>query len=206
MRQRHRLQELLIEGLGRHVVGGASAGGELAALLRADLKHAIGLFLHLADFFAFVDRQRQRFFAVHIFAGLHRLDRDFRMPMIGRRHHHGFNIFAIEHLAIIFVHIGRVAADPFGQSIAIFQVLAINITHRQYIHEWLRRVGYRAGQPITGANEADRVPIVGRIALCFCRGAGEPIRGERGSSAGGGGGFQKLATTVCGVRHGALAS
>ena len=73
----------------------------LAALLGADLKHALGLFQHLDDLLAFVDRERQRLFAVNILAGLHRLDGDLGMPMVRCDDGDDVDVLAIEYLAVI---------------------------------------------------------------------------------------------------------
>ena len=48
------------------------SGGE--PLLRANLNDTTGLLLNPTNYFAFVDRQRQRLFAIRVFARQHRLD------------------------------------------------------------------------------------------------------------------------------------
>ena len=44
--------------------------------------------------FAFVDRQRQRFFAIDIFSRSRRIDQHFRVPVIGHTDQHDIDIFA----------------------------------------------------------------------------------------------------------------
>ncbi len=50
-----------------------------------------------------VDRQRQRLFAIDIFTGFHRVDRDQRVPMVRRGDERRIDIGAIEELAKILV-------------------------------------------------------------------------------------------------------
>ena len=55
------------------------------SLLGPDLDDASGFFADLTDRSAFGDRQCHRFLAVNILAGEHRLDKNFRMPVVWGR-------------------------------------------------------------------------------------------------------------------------
>ena len=52
---------------------------------------------------AFVDRQRQRFFAIHILTGITSQDRGNGMPMVGGDHHNGVQVLAVEQSAKVAI-------------------------------------------------------------------------------------------------------
>ena len=85
---------------------GAAEQRELVApLLRADLHHLAGLLDRGHELLAFVDRQRQRLFAIDVLAGLERRQRDLGVPMVGRADRDRFDVLAIEQLAIVLVDV-----------------------------------------------------------------------------------------------------
>ena len=88
----------------------------LGPLHRSDLEDAAGLLDDLFDQLAFVDRQRQRLFAVDVLAGQHRFDGDLRVPVIRRGDHHRVDVFAVEDLAIVLVAVGLLAGFLFRAS------------------------------------------------------------------------------------------
>ena len=73
----------------------------LAPLLGADLEHAAGFFHGLRQNLAFVDRQRQRLFAVDVFAGPQGVEGDLHVPVVGRADGDDLHILAIEQFAIV---------------------------------------------------------------------------------------------------------
>ena len=73
----------------------------LAALLRADLKHAARFLHDVANAKAFFDRERERLFAVHVAAGPQRGDGDRHVPMVGRADRDDVRLLLFEQLAIV---------------------------------------------------------------------------------------------------------
>ena len=76
---------------------------ELATLLRTDLENATGLLKDFQNLLTFANRQRQRLFAIDVFASQHRVDGKFGVPVINGTDHDRIDIFAIKNSAIIFV-------------------------------------------------------------------------------------------------------
>ena len=67
------------------------------------------VFLIVGDeLLSFVNRQRQRLFAIDGLPASSAADRDFGVPMIGRADRDGFDFLAVQQLAIVFVHVGLV--------------------------------------------------------------------------------------------------
>lgn len=89
-----------------HRDGPQEVAVHLTAPLRADLEDALGLVEHLDDLLPLVDGEGQRLFAVDVFAGLHRLDRQLGVPVVGRDDRHDVDVLAVENAAIIAVDIG----------------------------------------------------------------------------------------------------
>jgi hypothetical protein len=179
----------------------APLGGHFAPLLRADLEDAAGLLLHLDDLLPFVDRQRQRLFAVDVFAGLHRFDGDLAVPVIGSDDRHHFDIFAVEHLAVVFVNFDfqlppLPAVGPQGAIFSLGGMVRIDIAHRHAVGK-VHRLRSDGVPAVAGADAAqDRaVVFAGRRRVLGNEGGG-PVkirhagRGYRGAS------FQKITTTV----------
>ena len=98
----------------------------IAALLRADLKRLAGPLDRRDQLLAFVDRQRQRLFAIDVLAGIERGQRDGGVPMVGRADRHGFDVFSLQQFAIVFVDIGFFEMLCLGR----IGVLAIDIANR----------------------------------------------------------------------------
>ena len=88
-------------GLGRVDLADASVANQLAgqpvaivgALLAAGLEDAVVFSGRLDHRLAFLDGQRQRFFAVDVTAGLHRGDRGQRVPVVDRADRDGVQVF-----------------------------------------------------------------------------------------------------------------
>ncbi len=166
----------------------------LGALLRADLKDAAGFVEYLADLLALVDRQRERLFAIDVFAGLHGFDGDLRVPMIGRDDRHHFDVFAVEQLAIVAIDIGL----PAGLFLAALGVLLVDVADGHDVAVLADSADESAGPTIAGADAAHQRPVV--LTLAFGgQGAArrEPIGHAHGCRCGGRG-LQEL-TTIGGV-------
>ena len=92
----------------------------VAPLLRADLHDAVGLLGDLAELLPLVDRERERLLAVDVLAGLHGVDADLGVPVVGRADDDGVDVLAVEDLAVVLVDVGLALADvpvvlgPFG--------------------------------------------------------------------------------------------
>ena len=71
------------------------------ALLRAGLDHALALLDRGDQRRAFGQRVSDGLFAIHVFAGAHRVDGDRNVPVIRRRDHHRVDILPVEDLAMI---------------------------------------------------------------------------------------------------------
>ena len=139
LHQRDRCKELLLE---------------LASLLRAHLEHAAGLLDCLADELAFVDGERERLLAVNILARLERLDRDLHMPVIGHANVYDLDIFAIKHMAVIFVGV----AGAVEVAVGCFEMLLVDIAQRDHVQERPHRIGMM--QLVTpDASHADRAAL-----------------------------------------------
>ena len=76
----------------------------LASLLCADLEYPLCLIEDLDGLFPLVDRQGEGLFTVHVLAGPHRLNGDFRVPVVGRHDRHDVDIGPIEDATIIVVN------------------------------------------------------------------------------------------------------
>ena len=68
----------------------------LASLLGTDLQDTARFFDNLADQLAFVDRERQRFFAIDVFTGLHGFDGDLRVPVVRCGNRNQVDVVALE--------------------------------------------------------------------------------------------------------------
>jgi hypothetical protein len=73
----------------------------VGTLLAAGLEDAPGLFRGPDDLSALLDRQRERLFAVHVFAGPHRRDRDHGVPVVRRADDHGVEVGPRQKLAVV---------------------------------------------------------------------------------------------------------
>src|SRR4029077_4764790 len=95
-------------------------------LLGADLHHAFCLLGDLTELFSLVNCQRERLFAVDIFAGAHGVDADLGMPVVGRADDDGVDILAVNQLAVVFVDVGFLFADVLVV-LGLFGVAAVDV-------------------------------------------------------------------------------
>ncbi len=156
----------------------------------ADLEDPAGLLDDLLDQLPFVDRQRERLFAVDVLAGLHRLDRDLRVPVIGRGDHHRVDVFAIEDLAIVFVGVRLLALLLFRLLDVFGQHLRVDIGQGREIGERNRLRGDRPAL-IAKADRREDGTRVGRLIA-------EGPAGRREQDAGGAGGRNTLQKSTTG--------
>ena len=87
----------------------------------------------LHDGLAFVDGERDRFFAVDVFAGLHGVDRETRMPAVAGRDIEGVDVLACE--KITEVAVGRavcVAVKSVDRGLGAFAPFAHRIADRKH--------------------------------------------------------------------------
>ena len=83
---------------------------ESASLLGTHLDDATGLFLYLANQLAFVDRQCKWLFAVDVFAGQHRFDERFGVPMVRSGDVKDIDVIPLDYFAIVFISL-RLTVD-----------------------------------------------------------------------------------------------
>ena len=149
-----------------------------APLLSAHLKHASGFIQHLANLFAFFNRQRERLFAVHVFAGLHGFDRNFRVPVVRRDNGHCVDVVAVKYLAVVFVNVHSPSLHLRFRThspVTLPRVIRVHVANRGNVAVPHRIRTDAAVPPRTRANAAKHRPIRGRRNRS--RGpAGKPVR------------------------------
>src|ERR1039458_10377958 len=95
--------------------------------LRADLQHALGLLHGLGEVPGLLDGGAHGLFQIYVLAMVQGLQRDGGMPVIGRGHHDGIDIRAVDDLAVVQV---AVALELFGgQSFALF----VDVGHSHHL-------------------------------------------------------------------------
>ncbi len=168
----------------------------IAALPRAHLHDAAGFLDHLAKQLAFVDRERQRLFAVHVLAGAAGVDQHPRMPVIGRANHHHVNVGPLEQPTVVFKQLGLAAELLAG----FFGDLAIDVGNGHHVSLGLRFVGDHRTL-VTHANGANAETIVGRTGPQTLLGVGaEDVgRGQPGGRRRGGSTKEASSAELC--RH-----
>ena len=140
---------------------------------------APGLSDHLTQFLALVDRERLRFFGVHVLAVLHGFDRDGHVPVVRRPDEYRIDVGPRQHFAEITVHGAVVAAilvidHPLGH----LAVLADDIANGNDLY--LREIHERAEIGPTLPTHAD----AGQAnSLARCRRAIE-AQGRTGNDGG----------------------
>src|SRR5271169_65089 len=77
-----------------------------ASLLGAGLHHAVGLLHGLHHLDAFGDGMHDRLFTVSILAGVHGVDKHLFVPMVRSGDENGIYVLAVEHLAVVGMHLG----------------------------------------------------------------------------------------------------
>ena len=125
----------------------------------------------LATLDRLLDRQRQRLLAIDVLAGLHRFDRNLRVPMIGCGDHHRIDITIVQHVAILHGPAGLAALDdPHGA----VQATPIDITHPRHEQVVARSATHQtacvAGPHAAGADH-------GQIQSIVCSQHPGPARG-----------------------------
>ena len=90
----------LADGAGLHQLLGFFIDDGTHALA-ADLNNASGFLLGFDHRLAVVHVLHHGLFAVHVFAGVHGVDGDFLVPMIGRSHNHGVHVRPRQNFAVI---------------------------------------------------------------------------------------------------------
>ena len=144
------------------------------ALLAAGLEDA-SVAPHRVDYRPrFADRQCQRLLAVNVLAGLGRLDRDDRVPVVGRGDDHRVDVVAGQQLAEVIVDsaiIGRAAAlllavmvvDSFAGR---FAPCRIDFAYGQDLDLAVSQVAFQmSAAHAAHADETERDPVIGRSEL-----------------------------------------
>src|SRR5262245_19840158 len=96
--------------------------------LRADLDDAVCGLGRLVKPLGLLDGASHGLFAINVLAGLHRLDGDRRVPMVGRGDDHGVDVLAGDHLAVI-------ERGQFGLAglFGLVQSFAVNVANGDYL-------------------------------------------------------------------------
>ena len=167
------------------------------ALLGADLEDAFGFFQHFADLLAFVDGEREWFFAVDIFAGAECFDGDFGVPVIGCDDGDDVDIFAIEQFAVIFEHFdGAFSAWSGlffeGGFASFFDVVAIDVADGGAVAE-VHGLGPDGIPAIAGTDASEHGSVIGAAERCGHGGGSEPVRRGGGGERRKTGGLEKTA-------------
>src|SRR5262249_46384529 len=153
------------------------------------------------------DRQRERFFTIDVLAGLHGLDGDLRVPVVGGNNRHDVDVLAVEDLAVVLVH-RDLAID--AALLVVFSnlllrradVADVHVTHGGNFAEG-HHVGTDSPAPtVPYADASHDGPFVGRIepqrAAAF---GGKPVRQRSPGQCGQRGGLEKLTTTGSSPLH-----
>ncbi len=164
------------------------------AILRAHLHYLAGLLPDLDDIEAFFDGVGQRFFDIHVLAGLERRDRHVMVQMLGRHDVNGVDGFVGQQLVIVVVGGRRVAPDGLHAVFGAGNIALIGVADGGD----LDFVGCRRVQPVqpgiaarTHANPADVDLVIGAARRDHSR-----SRGNRGR-------FEKIAPIQF-IRHNRL--
>ena len=148
----------------------ASLKLSFAPLLSADLNDSACLFDYLAQLFAFVDGQRERFFGVDILAGPAGGNTDGRVPVVGSAIDDDIDVIPLEQFAVVGVQIGPIVKSRFGP----FGLSAVHVADGNDVAK-LGRVPGVLKPASADTDGADVRPIVGR-----CRFAGNAARNAAG--------------------------
>ena len=114
---------------------------------------------------ALLDGERQWLFAINVFAGLHGGDGDQRVPMVGRRNHHGADVLSIEQVAKIFVQ--RRSGRGAGQNVlrGHFAMELIDVAGGSDLNARIRQehlAKMLTAAEVSGPDQPDDDPIAGR--------------------------------------------
>ena len=177
----------------------------LAALLGADLEDALRLLEDLDDLLPLVDGEGQRLFAIDILAGLHRVDGDFRVPVVGRDDRDHVDVLAVEHPAVI-------AADvdfPLSLRSLIFfdELVRLAGVHRVDVADGHAVEVLQRPRPVVSVPLAPRADAAHDRALARAGEGGGPVGAGRepegdASRRGGAAEVFKKSRRVCGLRLG----
>lgn len=91
---------------------------ELTSLLRSDLKNLASLLGNFKNLLPFADGQCERFFAVNMLAGPHRIDRNLGVPVIGRSNRDRIDVLPSDELKVVVINLA-VSVISFGKKICI---------------------------------------------------------------------------------------
>ena len=126
--------------------------------LAAHLHDAAGLFLRLHHAAAVADLLHHGLLAVDILAGIHGVDGDFGMPVVGRGDEHGIDIRPRQHLAIIARGEKLLAPTLFGAREP--PLVDVGDRHQFDARHCLRRLGV-AGAHTARADQRHADTVVG---------------------------------------------
>ena len=114
-----------------------------ADALAAHLHNAAGFLLGGDHGFAVLDALHHGLFAVDVFAGVHGVDRNLRMPVVGRGDDDCVDVFARQHFAIIASREQRIAVNLLGA----IQPALVNVGDRDQLDARLGERGLRVAGP-----------------------------------------------------------
>ena len=103
----------------------------IMAQLEADLEDAFRILGGVHQHAALLGVEPQRFFLINVLADFKRGHGHLLVEVHGRRDHHGINIFAVEHLTVLGIRIGRVARRG-GFIHGFLQGLGIDVADRDH--------------------------------------------------------------------------
>ena len=147
-----------------------------AAVLRADLQHALGLARHLNHPLAFVNVVAGGLFAIDVLARLHRPDRRQRVPVIGRGNRNSLDARIGEGLAHVFKFLGLFPCDPLQGRLRFFTRSLVDIAKADNLRFGQPGVDIQMiGSPAAEAYDRDVDFVIGAPDACGrgCRGRSE---------------------------------
>ena len=190
--------QVINRGVHRVDLAEFSSSGQLAGVteipdvpaLRPALKNRPVEFHRFGQFFAQVDRNGARLFAVNVLSGPGRPDRGVGVPAVAGRDQHGIHVLAVEQVAEIPVH--RDVVRPLG-----FLGLGLDLEPADFRHVGDGR------EPDVGLIEKETEVVAAAVVDPdaaeddFFRGRGRPVEaqygaGNEGRDARGGGGADRL--------------
>ena len=123
LREHERAQLALGDQLGG--LGEVSATGNL----RTHLHLALGALHGIIELERFAEVTRHWFLNINVFAGLHRLDANARVPVIHRGAHHRVDVLALDHFAVICIGLNLVFRFSGDESFGIIGAVCGHITN-----------------------------------------------------------------------------
>ena len=86
---------------------------------RADLHHALGALAGVVHVEPLAEVAGHRLFDQHVLAGLHRLNRHRRVPVVHRGDHDCVDVPALEQFSVVVVDIARLDAHELLRAVAV---------------------------------------------------------------------------------------